>query len=870
MNIKNENIENETFNLTEDSMLNEKQMYRYNQLQIYQLYYPSLHLIPTHITKLTASCCCLYDLSSFKLMKHLIYLDISGNSLIQISELKYLIKLQYLNINDNNIIFIDPLVKLETLNVVMTQNNYIQDFEPLSQHKNFNINWIFPQNEATLNHYIEFLGQNSSLEEAQELLVQTELKKHQSYFNNLLLQKYAQFVKDKTLIIKGEQNLVDLRIFDYMQIENLYLFECYNFNFLEVPLNIRKLVVNQCNLQDLNGLEQMQQLSDLNLRKNRIINIFNITKIKNLRKLDLAQNNICMLDDINSLNQLTSLDLSSNKIQQINQLSEMSQILQLNLNHNSICCGNDLQVLINLNQLSISSNKLQNIHFVQNLINLKLLDISFNQIVKIEEVQYLKQLADLRLDGNRIESFEVFDNLPNTQLSWYLSEQTNKPQDFKTQILTRFQNSPDRKKCNLLNNQEMKSFGFLDFLQPNEIIIENCPNIILENGPNLPKILQINKCNLKSITDIYLLAQLIDLDLGFNNIRDISELTELINLKNLNLQNNDIYRIEALRNLNLKKLNLSKNKIMYSGPIRKQKALLSIDCNLVVDNSSFVQQGTPSKDDCQNFLGPNSTDNQINELNYFVQHELKYYQNSQKIIKNQSLTIENDNIIQNFQFVRNLNIKTLIINKCVNIKCQHIMKFLKITQDGHIDNFPDAQLIHTPVNITSLTINNSNLTNIVGLELMVQLELLNIQYNKIVIIEQIQKLSKLKEISLNGNCIQDLSSVCKLPKYQNSWLYNIQQFIPTDTDLQNYLTDTGSNISLKEFKTALSPKQQSTKQLLEKCKNEMIQKAKITQENNNRYSDYYNHSDYDEYDDDYDDYRNEYYVDQAWNIWNSK
>ncbi|CAL6057120.1 Leucine-rich_repeat domain superfamily [Hexamita inflata] len=114
-------------------------------------------------------------------------------------------------------------------------------------------------------------------------------------------------------------------------------------------------------------------------------------------------------------------------------------------------------------------------------------------------------------------------------------------------------------------------------------------------------------------------------------------------------------------------------------------------------------------------------------------------------------------------------------------------------------NYPDVVLLKAPNQITSLTINNCKLTNIVGIENMKQLQYLNLKDNKIVLIEQLQRLTSLKQVLVDNNYIQDLENLTN-----QNWI--CQQNTPTDANLQAYLTDTNSSLTLDAFKAQIAPK----------------------------------------------------------------
>ncbi|CAL6103915.1 leucine-rich_repeat protein [Hexamita inflata] len=800
-------IDNEKFYcVRSDTNLSDKQIDNIANLKVNQLYYPSISQIPVHITKLIASGCCLQEISGVRFMKNLSYLDISNNFIKNISDLQYLQNLQYLNMTNNKIIFSQPLSALSMLQQLLLASNMIHDFDTIATNPNFNINWICPQNIAQIRNFMDYLGSSSTIEQATVLMTQTISRRDQSPYYDPIILKYAPLVINKTLVIYNDQELRSIQFTDFMNIETLFVFECYNLSFERVPTKIKKLAVNMCYIQNINGLENMKSLVELSLRGNRISEIGVLSGMNQLQKLDIAQNNLKSIRGIEQLINLIEIDLSENTITEINSLKFMKQLKSVNLSKNKITLAEDLESLTNLLTLKISNNNLNRINFVKHMTNLFHLDASFNQIKDIDVIKNLVKLVDLRLDGNKIESFGAIESLPNFKWSWYVSEQNVSDSD---QIRIVIKDCLNRPLATISDNQQIKQFGFVDFCKTQHVSITNCANISFENCPRIPIKLRINQCRLQTITGIFEMQQIVELDLGFNNIRYINELEALVSLQELNLQNNDIYRINSLGSLKqLKSVNLTYNKVIFSQPLNQMKGQLIIDNNLVTDNVTLNNQNKPQLVDYQNFLGPNSTEDQVKELAKINNYNVEMYFKFINSIVNNSLQIQNDQALSDFGFTNEMNIHTLNIQNCQNVKLplQTILKFLK-TENGALINYPEVVLNKIPNQITSLTINNCKLTNIVGIENMKQLQYINLKDNYIILIEQSKCLTNLKQVIIDNNYILDL-------EYLTNQNWVCEQKVPTDANLQAYLTDTNSTLTLDAFKAQIAPKKAKSDQLV--------------------------------------------------------
>ncbi|CAL6021005.1 leucine-rich_repeat domain-containing protein [Hexamita inflata] len=800
-------IDNEKFYcVRSDTNLADKQIDNITNLKVNQMYYPSISLIPVHITKLIASGCCLQEISGVRLMSNLSYLDISNNFIKNISDLQYLQNLQYLNMTNNKVIFSQPLSVLSKLQQLFLASNMIHDFDALATNQNFNISWICHQNIAQIRNFMDYLGPSSTIEQATALMNNTISKRDQSPYYDPIILKYAPQVINNTLVIHNDQELRSIQFTDLMNIETLFVFECYNLSFERVPTKIKKLAVNMCYIENTNGLENMKSVVELSLRGNRISEIGVLTRMNQLQKLDMAQNNLESIRGIEKLVNLEDADLSENYLSDISFLMSMKQLKSVNLSKNKITLAEDLQSLTNLLTLNVSNNNIKSIHFVKQMKNLIHLDASFNQITDINVIENLVKLVDLRLDSNKIESFGAIESLPNLKWSWYLSEQNASDSD-KTRIVIK--DCLNKPLATISDNKFIKQFGFVDFCKTQQVSITNCPNISFENCPRIPIKLKINKCGLQAITGIFEMQQIVDLDLGFNNIRHINELEALVNLQLLNLQNNDIYRIISLGNLKqLKHVNLTNNKVIFSQPLNLLNCQLLIDNNLVTDNVALKNQNIPQLVDYQNFLGPNSTEEQVKELAKINNYNVEMYFKFINSIVNNALQIQNDQTLTDFGFTREMNIHTLNIQNCQNVKLpfQNSLQCLK-TDNGALINYPEVILYKTPNQITSLTINNCNLTNIIGIDYMKQLQYLNLKDNCIILIELLQQLTNLKQVFIDNNFVQDL-------EYLTNQEWISQQQIAKDANLQAYLTDTKSILTLDAFKAQVAPKKEKSDQLI--------------------------------------------------------
>lgn len=196
------------------------------------------------------------------------------------------------------------------------------------------------------------------------------------------------------------------------------------------------------------------------------------------------RNNLFFLD---KKGKVSGLNLSNNKIDSIKGFENFKELLYLNFYNNSITIIEDLQQLCKLEILILSQNKIVKLSEISNC-NLKILNLISNQITKIKGLEKLKNLEEIYLTLNHIKEIDGFDNLKNLKILKidfnYLTEV-----DFLA-----FRN------CNL---------EYLD-LRNNWIV---------------------------KIKNTVILKQIKQINLMFNQIREMEAIKEIVNFKPINLIN---------------------------------------------------------------------------------------------------------------------------------------------------------------------------------------------------------------------------------------------------------------------------------------------------------------------------------------------
>ncbi|CAL5993908.1 Conserved_hypothetical protein [Hexamita inflata] len=442
------------------------------------------------------------------------------------------------------------------------------------------------------------------------------------------------------------------------------------------------------------------------------------------------------------------------------------------------------------------------------------------------------------MSHNFVHDFEPVTKLPHANKNWISTQLVPTQQDFlnsfncnemqlqqilkkdearkkksdnKFALVKKYQDAVVNDKLKIENENQLFSLAFADFLKITDLEATQCQTIGFEEHSKTITKLKLNKCTFSQndkITDIYNMTQLIELDLGFNALENISELSALVNMKKLNLQNNAISRISALRELKLTHLNLGNNKVIFSDPVKSMKAEVQLGNNLIVD-TDLKNQGVPVQGDFKYLLGHNSTQKQAQELFESTKYQPQMIKLFQNQVANNKLIIGDNQQLQDFQFVADFKLNTLTVNNCRNVRLSRKFAFKHL----EVDKFEEAKLVKAPINITALRVNNCGLTNLIGLEDMLQLVELDVKDNTLVSVEPVQYLASLKTILLENNYVVDLEHLLQLANYTTDWI--CEQSDPADELLKKYLLDTRQNIQLSEFKNQIQKQIVKTKELIE-------------------------------------------------------
>ncbi|CAL6074250.1 leucine-rich_repeat domain-containing protein [Hexamita inflata] len=783
------------------------------------------------------------------LPKKVKHLSATKSGLTSIDGIAKMTWLESLDVSDNLLLKCQPLSNLKLLKKVVMSGNKIIDLKHV--HELPLLDWAQSKLEQNPAEPSDFQKHSNADELAKEAKLNAESNQNVIY-DSCMSRKYHAQAKNGALAIVNDEKLTSVCFSELIGVESLFVVQCVNISFQRCPTKVlKKLTANCCNIRSLDGLQKMTQLTELTLSLNQISNTEVIASLVNLTSLDMSQNNLEDISPIAKLKQLKVLDLSQNLITSIKPLQGLDRLEILTLVQSNLTDISSLSGLAQLTELDVSQNNIANINSVAKMVNLTYLNFSFNKVISLEALEHLKNVQDLRMQNNFIQDFEPITKLPHANKSWISSQLVPTQQDFlnsfncnemqlqqvlkkaearkkqsdnKFTLVKKYQDAVVNDKLKIENENKLFSLAFADFLKITDLEATQCQTIGFEEHSKTITKLKLNKCTFSQndkITDIYNMTQLIELDLGFNAIENISELSALVNVKRLNLQNNAISRIGALRDLKLTHLNLGSNRVIFSDPVKSMKAEVHLENNLIVD-ADLKNQGVPAQGDFKYLLGPNSTQEQAKELFESTSYQSQMVKLFQNQVNNNQLLIKDDQQLKDFQFVADFKLNALAVDNCKNVRLSRKFAFKHL----EVDKFEETKLVQAPLNITVLRISNCGLTNLLGLEDMVQLVELDARDNTLVSIEPIKYLVNLKTIWLENNYVIDLEHLLQLDNYTTDWI--CEQSDPTDELFKKYLLDTQYNIELSEFKKLIQKQVAKTKELIEQFgspyKQQMVEK----------------------------------------------
>lgn len=204
-------------------------------------------------------------------------------------------------------------------------------------------------------------------------------------------------------------------------------------NFVVYLRKLRHLNLSKNQIGDLPNLSRLLHLTSLRINDNKIEKITGVAPLKNLEILHLRNNNVSDSLPLNNLEKLTSLDVSDNLIFAASELLSLPLIKELNISHNPLIpdtfrsFSSELEVLraercgitpkfftgasSSIQQLYLAGNDLSKLFFLDAFPNLRSLDVSENDIYTLHGAEHLLMLQSLNISYTNVKDLSPIRSL---------------------------------------------------------------------------------------------------------------------------------------------------------------------------------------------------------------------------------------------------------------------------------------------------------------------------------------------------------------------------------------------------------------------------------------------------------------------------
>lgn len=171
-------------------------------------------------------------------------------------------------------------------------------------------------------------------------------------------------------------------------------------------------------ISHIRGLEDLVNLTSLDLSFNKIKHIKRVNHLKKLTDLYFVQNKISTIENLDGLDKLRNLELAANRIREIQNLETLTGLEELWLGKNKIVEMKGFDTLSNLKILSIQSNRIREISGLAGLTSLEELYISHNALTSLSGLENTRTLRVLDISNNGISSLEGLEHLEKLEEFW--------------------------------------------------------------------------------------------------------------------------------------------------------------------------------------------------------------------------------------------------------------------------------------------------------------------------------------------------------------------------------------------------------------------------------------------------------------------
>ncbi|CAL6103889.1 leucine-rich_repeat domain-containing protein [Hexamita inflata] len=265
-------------------------------------------------------------------------------------------------------------------------------------------------------------------------------KEEENEYDEQMIQKYIGKSKYSFGSFDDDLSITTLKFVDKLNLQELQVYFCYNLVFTRVPTCITNLNIITCNVQQLEGIKQMQQLTNLRIFNNSTpIQLQELQYLTNLKHLFLDRSKVTDISPIKYLNDLQVLNLSQNSIHDISPLMNLKNLVELQLTANKIIDLSPLQDLTQLKYLELSKNPIVHINALRNLTNLNKLSLSQTFVENLTPIEHHEKRNKYVMQDLQVPTEQLIEHSMNYMYINYHEEMLRKYENTETQFKNRIQ-----------------------------------------------------------------------------------------------------------------------------------------------------------------------------------------------------------------------------------------------------------------------------------------------------------------------------------------------------------------------------------------------------------------------------------------------
>lgn len=173
--------------------------------------------------------------------------------------------------------------------------------------------------------------------------------------------------------------------------------------------NLKVLILSDCDLDNLEGIEELTELRVLYVRSNRLTNLDPVKNLTKLAYFDCSGNDINDYSALSGLTEMKELCIGDNG-GVYTDLSPLENMIQLYSLYAPYCGIEDISVLKripDLEYLQLFHNNISDISALAGLKMLDYLELGMNKVENIDALSGLKNLTHINLQSNPISQEEL-------------------------------------------------------------------------------------------------------------------------------------------------------------------------------------------------------------------------------------------------------------------------------------------------------------------------------------------------------------------------------------------------------------------------------------------------------------------------------